>query len=127
MPVATQINPDRRLVMFRCSGEIVLSEIRRAYDQMISDPGFEPGINALWDLRDASIGVRMQEIPDILGMIRARQEKRGTGYRVAILVAGSPDFGLSTLFEMRTHSMPFNVKVFRSYTQATRWLSGEDV
>ena len=95
MPVATQINPDERLVLFRCSGEIVFAEIRKAFDQMMSDPGFEPGINALWDMRTASIGVRVQEIPDILGMIRARQEERGKGYRVAILVGGSPDFGLA--------------------------------
>jgi hypothetical protein len=124
VPVATHISPDERLVMFRCSGQIVLSEIRRAFDQMISDPGFEPGINALWDLRTASIGVRVQEIPDLLSMIRTRQQERGTGYRVAILVEESPDFGLSTLFEMNAHSMPFDVKVFRSYTQATRWLGG---
>jgi hypothetical protein len=104
----------------------VFSEIRKAFDVMMSDPGFEPGINALWDMRSASIGVRMQEIPDILGMIRARQQERGTGYRVAILVEGSPDFGLSTMFEMNAHSMPFDVKVFRSYTQATRWLGGAD-
>jgi hypothetical protein len=44
---------------------------------------------------------------------------------VAILVAGSPDFGLSTLFEMSAHSMPFEVRVFRSHTQAGEWVSGQ--
>jgi hypothetical protein len=28
---------------------------------------------------------------------------------------------------MSAHSMPFAVRVFRSYTQATKWLGGEDV
>jgi hypothetical protein len=122
MPVATTINRDERLVLFRCSGQIVFSEIRRAFDQMMQDPGFQPGINALWDLRSASIGVRVQEIPDILAMIQSRQQERGTGYRVAILVGGSPDFGLSSMFEMKAATMPFDVRVFRSYTQATQWL-----
>lgn len=122
MPVATTINRNERVVLFRCSGEIGVSEIRRAFDQMMSDPGFEPGIHALWDLRTASIGVRVQEIPDILSMIRERQDERGRGYRVAILVGGSPDFGLSTMFEMKAATMPFDVRVFRSYNQATQWL-----
>jgi hypothetical protein len=127
MPVATTIQPGERVVLFRCSGEVVLSEIRRAFDQMMSDPGFEPGAHALWDLRAATIGVRAQEIPDILSMVSERQEKRGTGYRVAILVGGSPDFGLSTLFEMSASKMPFSVRVFRSYNQATQWLgTGQD-
>jgi hypothetical protein len=79
----------------------------------------------LWDLREASIGLYAQQIPDLLRMVRERQSDRGTGYRVAILVAGSPDFGLSTLFEMSAHSMPFEVRVFRSHTQAVEWLSGQ--
>jgi len=127
MPVTAHIDPESKLVTFRCSGTVVFAEIEAAFDSMFADPSFEPGINAIWDLREASIGVYAQQIPDLLRMIQNRQDARGTGYRVAILVAGSPDFGLSTLFEMSTHAMPFEVRVFRSTTQAARWLSGEDV
>jgi hypothetical protein len=127
MPVAIHIEPDNRVVTFECDGRIVIDDVRAAFQGMFADPGFQPGINALWDLRRASIGVRMQEIPDLLSMISERQSERGQDYRVAIVVAGSPDFGLSTMFEMSAHSMPFAVRVFRSYTQATKWLGGEDV
>lgn len=127
MPVAIHIEPEIRVVKFECNGHIVFDDVRSAFQGMIADPKFQPGINALWDLRHASIGVRMQEIPDLLSMISSRQMDRGKNYRVAILVAGSPDFGLSTMFEMSAHAMPFAVRVFRSYTQATKWLGGEDV
>ncbi len=127
MPVSTRIDVQDRLVTFQCAGTVVLGDIEHAYGAMFQDPSFEPGLNALWDMREASIGVYAQQIPDILRMISARQEDRGTGYRVAILVAGSPDFGMSTLFEMSAQSMPFQVRVFRSSTRATRWLKGEDV
>jgi hypothetical protein len=59
-------------------------------------------------------------------MVSSRQRDRGRDYRVAILVSGSPDFGLSTLFEMSAHAMPFSVRVFRSRTQATQWLAGQE-
>lgn len=127
MPVAVQIEPDNKLITFACSGLVVFDDIRSAFESIFEDPRFTPGINALWDLRNASIGVRMQEIPGLLEMISSRQGDRGKDYRVAILVAGSPDFGLSTLFEMSAHAMPFAVRVFRSHSQATRWLAGEEV
>jgi hypothetical protein len=124
MPVALQIEPEQKLVTFECCGTVVLEEVRAAFQSMFDDPRFTPGINALWDLRHASIGVRMQEIPGLLDMISSRQGDRGKDYRVAILVSGSPDFGLSTLFEMSAHAMPFAVRVFRSHTEASRWLAG---
>jgi hypothetical protein len=126
MPVAIQIEPENKLVTFQCSGTVGSDDVRGAFQGMIADPRFSPGINALWDLRNASIGVRMQEIPGLLDMVTSRQGDRGRNYRVAILVAGSPDFGLSTLFEMSAHSMPFAVRVFRSRTEATRWLAGTE-
>jgi hypothetical protein len=125
MPVAVHIEPDHRVVTFECDGRVAFDDVRSAFADMFADPRFEPGINALWDLRRASIGVRVQEIPDLLNMISARQRERGKDYRVAILVAGSPDFGLSTMFEMSAHAMPFSVRVFRSHTEATKWLGGE--
>ena len=126
MPVAVQIEPENKLVTFECSGKLVFDDVRGAFQGMFNDPRFSPGINALWDLRNASIGVRMQEIPGLLDMVSSRQGDRGRDYRVAILVSGSPDFGLSTLFEMSAHSMPFAVRVFRSHSEATRWLAGTD-
>lgn len=127
MPVTTHVNPDTSLATFECSGTLVLAEVEQAFESMFSHPSFRPGINALWDIRHATIGLYAQQIPDLLRMIRARQSERGSGYRVAILVSGSPDFGLSTLFEMSAHSMPFEVRVFRSHTQATQWLAGQTV
>ncbi len=127
MPVVTHVDSDTDLVTFECSGTLVLQDVSCALDAMFADPGFRPGIDALWDLRHASIGLYAQQIPDVLRIIRDRQDNRGTGYRVAILVAGSPDFGLSTLFEMSTHAMPFDVRVFRSSTEASRWLKGEPI
>jgi hypothetical protein len=125
MSVAIHIDSEAALVTFVCKGTITYSEVEQAFEEMFADGGFRPGINALWDLREASIGLYAQQIPDLLRMVRERQSDRGTGYRVAILVAGSPDFGLSTLFEMSAHSMPFEVRVFRSHTQAVEWLSGQ--
>jgi hypothetical protein len=127
MAVTTHVNPETALATFECSGTLVLADVERAFEAMFAHPSFRPGINALWDLRHATIGLYAQQIPDLLRMIRGRQADRGTGYRVAILVSGSPDFGLSTLFEMSAHAMPFEVRVFRSHTQATQWLSGQTV
>jgi len=113
--------------MFRCSGPFALSEVRRAFDQMISDPGFDPGINALWDLRTASIGAHDQEIPDILGTIHSRQKQRSGGHRVAILVAAESTAGLPSTRDTNADSRRVEVRVFHNYALAARWLGGDDV
>jgi hypothetical protein len=127
MPVAAHIDPSARIVMFRCSGPLVLSEARKAIDQMISDPSFEPGIHTLWDMRAASVGARHEEIPDILGLIQSRRVESGGRYRVAILVEETSETGVSTLVEKNAHAMPYDVRVFFNYKQAAGWLAGDDV
>ena len=127
MSVTLRVEKEPSVVTFECTGRIGFDEVEQAYDAMFRHPDFHPGINALWDLRQASIGMYAQQIPDLLKMVSSRQKDRGRGYRVAILVAGSPDFGLSTLFELSTQTMPFTVRVFRSSTQATQWLAGQTV
>ena len=86
MPVAAHFDPDSRIVMFRCSGNVAINEARRAFDQMMTDPAFEPDTHALWDLRGAVIVEKPRAIPDILDMLHNRHPERVAGSRVAILV-----------------------------------------
>jgi hypothetical protein len=58
----------------------------------------------------------------LIKLLDERSSKRGTGYKAAIVVRGNLDFGLSTVFQMHAYSLPFDVKVFQSLTQAKEWI-----
>jgi hypothetical protein len=125
MPVAAHIDPDSRIVMFRCSGNVAISEARRAFDHMMTDPAVEPDTRALWDLRGAVIVEKPRAIPDILDMLRNRHPERVAGSRVAILVTEEHDEDVADIAQ--THTENPTVKVFSSYADAARWLKGQNI
>lgn len=126
MPVAAHIDPDSHIVMFRCSGHVAISEARRAFDHMMTDPAVEGNASALWDLRSAAIEERPRSIPDIVDMLQNRHPGRIGGSRVAILVPEELGPDVSTIVQENAASESFKVRVFSSYSNAARWLGGEE-
>jgi len=127
MPVAAHFDPDFRFVMFRCSGNVAIAEARRAFDQMITDPAVEFDAGTLWDLRGAMLAEKPRAIPDILDMLHNRHPERVANSRVAILVTGEHDAGVSTLVESATSPGTPTVRVFSNYANAARWLAGHEI
>ena len=126
MPVAAHIDPDSRIVMFRCSGTVGIHEARRAFDHMMDDPAVE-STRALWDLRSAAIAGRTRAIPDIIDMLQNRHPARVGGGRFAILVGEEYGPDVSTTVEKSMTTDTLLVRVFSSYAQASRWLGGEEL
>lgn len=124
MPVTIDVDPKANLVTYTATGDIDFTQTRDAYESVFDHPDFRTNMNAMCDAREAVITLTVGEIAKLKDVLKSHQGERGSGYRVAIVVAGSPDFGLSTLFEMQTYGLPFELKVFRSFTQASEWLAG---
>ena len=125
MPVDIQIDREIAgvgLVTYTVTGELVLDELRTALESVCDDPLFRPGMHALWQIKEGTIGVSAHELPGLISLLEERSEKRGTGYKAAIVVRGNLDFGLSTLLQMHAYTLPFEIKVFQSLTQAKQWI-----
>jgi hypothetical protein len=126
MPVAAHIDPDSRIVMFRCSGLVAINEARRAFDHVMRDPALE-ATRALWDLRGAAIEERPRAIPDIVDMLQHRHPERVGGGRFAILVNEEHGNDVTTRIAGSVSGESLQVRVFSSYLHASRWLAGEDL
>ncbi|HET6347700.1 MAG TPA: hypothetical protein VFH88_01320 [Candidatus Krumholzibacteria bacterium] len=125
MPVAAHIDPASRIVMFRCSGRVMINEARRAFDEMMTDPSALPHSLAMWDFRGAQITERSVSVSEILDMLQNRHPEKAERSRVAILVADEVDAAASTTVA-RSVAPQLRVKVFSDYASATRWLGGDD-
>ena len=126
MPVDIQFDPETAgvgLITYTVTGELVLDELRAALEGVYTNPEFRPGMHALWQIKEGPIGVTATELPGLINLLEERTEKRGTGYKAAIVVRGNLDFGLSTLLQMHAYSLPFEIKVFQSLTQAKQWIN----
>lgn len=124
--VDTHIDPEVGLITHTVTGVLELADIKKAVEGLYENPDFEPGMNTLWQIKNGTIAVTATELPQLIELLKGLADRRGTGYRVAIVVRRNMDFGLSTVFQMHAYSLPFEVKVFQSLTQAKRWVSGEE-
>lgn len=83
-------------------------------------------MHALWQIKEGRIGISPTQLPELIDLLNERSASRGTGYKAAIVVRGNLDFGLSTVFQMHAYSLPFDVRVFQSLTQARAWILDDE-
>jgi hypothetical protein len=124
MPVTIAIDPDADLITYTVQGDLLLDELRGALESQFDHPHFRKGMNAMWNLKEARIAVTTVELPELIAAIQGMSERRGTGFKVALLVRSNEDFGLSSIFEMSAYVLPFEVRVFRNTKEATEWVTG---
>jgi hypothetical protein len=123
MPVSTTVDARTNLITYVVTGDMTLDDVREAVDVAIADAGFQPGMNSLWNLKEGHVAITVNELPEMISHLSKIDNKRGRGFRVAILVRSNEDFGLSSLFEMNSYTLPFDVQVFRNSSEALGWVS----
>ena len=123
MPIETLIDQKAGLIHYKATGEVNVIDMIGAFEAVFADPDFQPGLNALCDAKYAEFkDMALHDVQDLVARIATRGNERGKGYRVALLVRGNTEFGISSLFEMQTYNLPFEVKVFRNTKEAKEWL-----
>ena len=123
MPVETRIDSQEKLIHYKATGEIDVVDMIAAFEGVFGHPDFEPGMNALCDAKYATFkDMALHDIQDLAAVIATRGKDRGKGYRVALLVRGNTEFGISSRFLMQTAQLPFEVQVFRNTKEAKTWL-----
>jgi hypothetical protein len=123
MPVTVAIDPGIHLITYTVQDELRLDALVQALESQFDHPHFRKGMNALWNLKEARIAITMVELPRLISAIQGMSERRGKGFKVAILVRSNEDFGLSSLFEMSAYVLPFDVRVFRNTKEAMEWVA----
>ena len=123
MPVTTAIDTAANLITYVVTGDMTLDHVRSAVGEVVSDSRFDPSMNSFWNLKEGHVAISMKELPQMISHLSRIDERRGKGYKVAILVRSNEDFGLSSLFEMHSYTLPFKVQVFRSTSEALEWVS----
>ena len=125
MPIVRNIDGKRNLVTLTCSGAIAKGSIRAAFCEMLDDPVFRPGANILWDFRDIQgVAPSEQQIIDFVTMVKESQTRRGSNYKVAMIVDKDLHYGLIRMFQAYSDSeaLPLEVMLFRTKDDAYRWL-----
>ena len=125
MPIARNIDSKRNLVTLTCKGAIEKGSIRAAFYEMLDDPEFRPGANVLWDFRDIhqAVAPSEQQIVDFVTMVKENQTRRGSNYKVAMIIDKDLHYGLIRMFQAYSDSdaLPLEVMLFRTKDDAYKW------
>ena len=126
MQTTRKIDKKTGRVTITISGKIeFLKTIKTCAEEMLKDPDFHPGMDALWDLRTVEMkDMSTYDLRVLVSYIEAHQQERGAGYKVAIVVNKDLLFGGARMFEAFADTSPFSCRVFRDITQAESWLEG---
>ena len=108
-------------VVFRGTGNF--DAFVEAFGRMINHPEFRPGMNALWDLRNASLArIGTSEMRRMVEWAQRHTPKRD-GARVAMLVRRDVDFGVSRIAEPLIEArLSVQYQVFRDEAEALAWV-----
>jgi hypothetical protein len=110
--------------VFEVAGEFSVADYLDAMDRFMRSEGFYPGINSIWDVRQAvTDAITGEDLQVIAEHIKKIASKRGPKWKVAIVVGSDLNYGLSRMFQAYTGSSPGEAQVFRSIEEAEAWIS----
>ena len=122
MPVISTINSELHLLEHCCRGSVQAVEFIEAFDAAMELPGFERSMSVLWDLRDARIDAKPEEIQALVTHVGLKREHRGTGYRLAVVARDTMLIMLADIFKALSSPLSFQVRVFRDIDEARSWI-----
>ncbi len=124
MDIITKIDQKKNLRTHTVTGNVSKDKLLPKLLEMYTDPGFQPDMNALWDVRSADFGsVGMSDIVETCAFVQDQWDK-GKPIRVAFLVASEVDYTLATMYEtlLEDNAMLHN-KIFRNESEAIAWIT----
>lgn len=126
MECIQSIKPDHQMILLSIHGAVTAQDICDAADQMLHSPGFQPGFNALWDLRNATLKDPCRRfIGTLIHYVEKTQPGRGEHYKAAIVVNNEVDYGYARMLCEYAAKLPAELKVFRFISDAFQWIHPE--
>ena len=124
MPIRSEFDPVTGLVTLTVAGHVDGVGIKEALQGVVDDPRFRSGADILWDFRQATgQDPSGGGIQDLVSFVASIKDRRGTGYRVALVASGDLEYGFARMYEAYAEHLPFELMVFRDLDEARRWLN----
>ncbi|MCP4724325.1 MAG: hypothetical protein GY863_04790 [bacterium] len=123
MQVKISINKEKNLITVTAGGNLSIDELAGGLVKVTSHPDFVAGQDVIWDLRGVETAdMDTDDLKDIVEYVKGMQDKRGSGYKAALITSQDYIFGLARMYEAYVNSLPFKLRVFRNADEAYAWL-----
>ena len=124
MPVTYVVDPDRRLILTRCHGDLRLDEVLNHFEVLEQDPACPAEADVLLEL---STVTTLPEAPQLrMAADRVGAAARRVRFRACAIVVGSEAmYGMIRMFEVFAEKHFEATSVVRTWDDAIAWLNGE--
>ena len=114
---------DGRLVIVKMTGNYSLDEIQHAFKESLTDPDCPAEPFLLADLTDSQTLAERSSV-DVISMTEfASSLARRFGKRIAVVVPHDFQYGIMRMEAVRAEEQGVDLKVFRRFDEARRWIT----
>jgi len=117
------IEPDANLVAITVVGDFGLEDMATLFDNALRDPLFRPGMDILWDVRQATLHAAPGDPTRFTMHVRANRHRRGSNYRAAAVVNDPQAAALAQVYKALASDLVTEVKVFETLEAARAWFA----
>ena len=125
MPVAHEIDDRAQVITMTVTAPITLKDLLEDYQKIFQDQRFVHNMNAVWDISHLNLmDIPTDKIRQLPRQMKQFMERRGSGYKAALVTNRALDFQLLRLYVTILRligNIRFNV--FRSLDDAYAWAS----
>ena len=116
--------PDLDATVFEVTEQLSVPEYTETMEAFMASEDFRPGMPGIWDFRTIpGHEVTTADIQAVASYNETIAGKRGSTWRVAIVVSSDLAFGLGRMFQAYCNAAPNEVMIFRSMEEAEGWVS----
>jgi hypothetical protein len=121
MPISTEVDSERNLVVHRLSGKITFAEVSQTIETHFATNLTR---HTIWNLSEADLsGFDPKDLATLVTPYMPLAKKRAEAGAKTAFVAPQPvNFGLCRIVEAVTNTLPFPRQVFYSLDEAMNWL-----
>lgn len=123
MPITYEFDSDRELVSMVARGKVTPQEALDAFDRVIADPGFHPGMHVLSDHRALETVFDVGFVAAFVARV-VRNVKLFKGSRCAFVESGGARYGMARMASMLLEPTRIDLRAFRDYDAARHWVAG---
>lgn len=123
MPVTYRFEPEANLTIVTMSGPVGFDDLAGAFLERLGHPDHRPGMNILLDGRDAVLEFSADDIRRLVLLFEQKRDERGAGIRFAMASHQDLTFALGRMYEAYAVRLPEQVRVFRDFDDAMRWVT----
>jgi hypothetical protein len=124
MPITYTIDREERRIKAFATGVISADDLHGLVRSVLADPGFVPGLRALYDSSAAEPDITVLQLAEVAGEVR-QLLNRGLG-RIAIVAQSPATYRVAKTFTVLARAIGIDVDVFTELAEAEEWLAEND-